>query len=85
MLRKERDDAQVGSEAMISRMQDQKIRIHSLEQEVGELGCKLKSIREQSEEEVAEVRAQAKQEAAHSAKFAARRGGNGRQVAATGR
>ncbi len=67
-LRKERDDARVGSEAMVARMQDQRIRIHNLEHEVSELGCKLKEIRETADREVSEARQQARIEVSGYAK-----------------
>ncbi len=67
-LRKERDDARVGSEAMVARMQDQRIRIHNLEHEVSELGCKLKEIRETADREVSEARRQARTEVSGYAK-----------------
>jgi len=67
-LRKERDDARIGSEAMVARMQDQRIRIHSLEHEVSELSCKLKEIRDTADREVADARNHARDEVSGYAK-----------------
>ncbi|NND53812.1 MAG: FHA domain-containing protein [Gammaproteobacteria bacterium] len=67
-LRKERDDATEGSKVMVTRIQDQQIRISSLEQEVSELSGRIKQIRKTADDEVEQAQRRAREEVADYAK-----------------